>query len=257
MQVLGARSILELMNIDDLSKSQLLLLTVLVNFVTAIATAVLTVSLLAETPTTVTQTVNRIVDHTIETVTMQVPAGGSKDTSGSRDEELLTSAVASNVARTVKISRDSKGEVIATGVYLPKSRAIATSRVIALPKEIFVHFSDGSSAEASLSNNSDTIGIYGFSDTALLPSAAAAEPIASTELKLGQTVIGLTEGGSVVTGIISKVDADGITTTLPLIPPGAGVVNLAGNVIGIGSGSTGTLIGADGIMTLLAAPPES
>ncbi|HEX8591514.1 MAG TPA: hypothetical protein VF696_02070 [Candidatus Paceibacterota bacterium] len=34
------------MNIDDLSKSQLLLLTILVNFVVSIATAVLTVSLL-------------------------------------------------------------------------------------------------------------------------------------------------------------------------------------------------------------------
>jgi len=257
VQVLGARSILEPMNIEDLTKSQLLLLTVLVNFVTAIATAVLTVSLLAETPTTVTQTVNRIVDHTIETVTMQVPAGGTKDTGGSRDEELLTSAVASNVARTVKISRDSKGEVIATGVYLPKSRAIATSRVVALPREIFVTFADGSSAEASLSNNSDTIGIFGFSDTAILPNAPAAEPIASTELKLGQTVIALAEGGNVVTGIISKVDADGVTTTLPLIPAGAGVVSLAGNVVGIGSGSPGLLIGADGIMTLLSAPPDS
>lgn len=245
------------MNIDDLSKSQLLLLTVLVNFVTAIATAVLTVSLLAETPMTVTQTVNRIVDHTIETVTMQVPVGGSKDTSGSRDEELLTSAVASNLARTVKISRDSKGEVIATGIYLPKSRAIATSRVVALPKEIFVHFSDGSSAEASLSNNSDTIGIYGFSDTAVLPSAPAAEPIASTELKLGQTVIALAEGGNVVTGIISKVDAEVVYTTLPLIPAGAGVVNLGGNVVGIGSGSAGALVSADGIMSLLLASPDS
>src|ERR1700749_1538935 len=61
------------MNIEDLSKSQLLLLTVLVNFVTSIATGVLTVSLLDQAPATVTQTVNQIVDHTIETIATSTP----------------------------------------------------------------------------------------------------------------------------------------------------------------------------------------
>lgn len=245
------------MNIEDLSKSQLLLLTVLVNFVTAIATAVLTVSLLDEAPTTVTQTVNRIVDHTIETVTMQVPSGGGKDTGATRDEELLTAAVAADVARTVKVYRENGDTMpLATGVYLPKSRAIATSRVIALPKEIFVGFPDGSTAEASLANNNGEIGIYGFSDTAALPDAPAAEPVMLADLKLGQTVISLSEAGNVVTGIISKVDASGIETTLPAVPPGAAAVSLGGGVVGISNGSLGFLIPADGIMTLLSAPPE-
>jgi hypothetical protein len=57
------------MNIDDLSKSQLLLLTLLVNFVMSIATGIVTVSLLDQAPQTVTQTVNRIIEHTVETVT--------------------------------------------------------------------------------------------------------------------------------------------------------------------------------------------
>jgi len=248
------RSILGLMNIEDLSKSQLLLLTILVNFVTAIATAVLTVSLLDEAPTTVTQTVNRIVDHTIETVTMQVPSGG-KDIVATRDEDLLTAAVAANVARTVYVYRDKESDApLTTAVYLPKSRAIATSRVIALPKEIVVKFPDGTSAEASLSSNSDSIGIYGFSDTAALPSAPAAEPILAADLKQGQTVIGVTENGNVVTGIISKIDAEGVHTTLPLIPPGAGAVSLSSGVVGVSRGVEGHLISADEIMTLLTAP---
>jgi hypothetical protein len=45
------------MDIEELSKSQLLLLTVMVNFVVSIATAVLTVSMVDNAPLTVTQTV--------------------------------------------------------------------------------------------------------------------------------------------------------------------------------------------------------
>ncbi len=56
------------MNIEELSKAQLLLLTVMVNFVVSIATGVLTVSFLDQAPTTVTQGVNRVIEHTIQTI---------------------------------------------------------------------------------------------------------------------------------------------------------------------------------------------
>src|ERR1043166_8139095 len=52
------------MDIEKLTKSQIVLLTLLVSFMTSIATGILTVPLLQQAPPEITKTVNREVDHT-------------------------------------------------------------------------------------------------------------------------------------------------------------------------------------------------
>jgi len=57
------------MDINNLNKSQFLLLIFLVMFVTSITTAIVTVTLLDQSPRAgITQTINRVVEKTIETV---------------------------------------------------------------------------------------------------------------------------------------------------------------------------------------------
>lgn len=245
------------MNIDDLTKSQLLLLMVLVNFIVSIATGVLTVSLLDKAPVSVSQTVNRIVDHTIETIStpIQVVTPGKPTPQAPSSEQLLTSAVSADAARTVLIFKESTTTpAIAYGVYLPKSRAVATASVPGgLPKDAVISFSDGTSFQASISKSNAVVTIYGFADATKLPEGPAAVLPKASLLKQGQTAIAISKSSEAVTGIISKVDAAGIHTDLPGLPVGAGAVDLSGSVIGIGSATPGVLIPADEISALLTS----
>lgn len=53
---------------EQLTKTQALLLNLLVTFVTSIATGIVTVSLLEQAPSTVTRTINRVVEKTVERI---------------------------------------------------------------------------------------------------------------------------------------------------------------------------------------------
>lgn len=245
------------MDIEDLSKTQLLLLTILVNFITAIATAVLTVSLLDQAPQTVTQTVNRIVERTVETASQtQLPGIVTKETTVViKDEDLLSAAIGATAARTVSIHKGATTTpALAVGTYLPSARAVVTLASATLPNEVVVAFSNGWSAEASLSKAGATLVVYGFSDSAVLPSAPTPDLIASADLKQGQTVVTLARDGSAVTGIISKVDADGVRATNSGVPAGAAAVNISGDLIGIATLVPGVFASADKIRVLLSDP---
>jgi len=61
------------MDIKELNKTQLILLTLLITFVVSIATGIVTVSLMQQAPKSVPTTINNVIQRTIEKVTT-VPA---------------------------------------------------------------------------------------------------------------------------------------------------------------------------------------
>jgi len=246
------------MNLEELTKSQLILLTILVNFVTSVATGVLTVSLLDVSPPFVTQTVNHVVEHTIETVTKSAPAAViTAPAPAPSNQDLVTAAIGADASRVVAIYTAKDGTTtpaVAIGTYLPKAQALATASLDSLPKEALVVFANGATAPASLVRAGGGITIYGFADGAALPKVDSPALVSAHDLKLGATALAITADGSAATGIISRVADDGIRTTLPDIGTGSAVVNLSGDLIGIAAGGkAGLLISTDKILSLLTA----
>ena len=94
------------MDIEELTTSQIILLALLVSFVTSIATGIVTVSLLAQAPPAVTQTVNRIVEHTVETVVPK-DSGGTQvvkeTTVVVKEDDLVTDSVSKSLGKTGRV----------------------------------------------------------------------------------------------------------------------------------------------------------
>lgn len=245
------------MNMEELSKSQLILLTILVNFVTSVATGILTVSLLDEAPPIVTQTVNRVVEHTIERVTQQVAPAVAALAPAPSNQDLVTAAIGMSASREVAIYAAQTGTstpAVSIGTYLSKSRTVVTAAQDVLPKEALIEFVDGSYVLASLAHTGSGIVVYGFADNAVLPKISSPILMTANNLKLGQTALAISTDGSATTGIVARISDKGIHTTLPDIGVGSAAVDLSGNLIGISAGGTpGLLISANTITLLLTA----
>src|SRR3989344_105034 len=209
------------MDIERLTKAQIVLLTLLVSFVTSIATGIVTVTLLDQAPPAITQTINRIVERTVERVvpgeTQKATVVTKETTVVVNEEDLITKAIEKNAGRIARIYRNTEtGSVlIGLGTIVSKNGviAIATDRSIV---------AEGSSFPVVLGNGKEMTATIldrgGERPTALLELSFAKDEVAPAgieygdinAMKLGQSVLTL-YGASrlgVSLGIISGLDEE-------------------------------------------------
>lgn len=115
---------------EGLNKQQLMLLALLVSFVTSVATGIITVSLMDQAPSEVTQTISRVVEKTIERVVAEPqkqtasPASVvTKETIVVKADDLVIEAIEKNIGSVVRIQeKTGDGRVSFGGLGLAVSR---------------------------------------------------------------------------------------------------------------------------------------
>lgn len=266
------------------------MLALLVSFVTSIATGIVTVSLMDQAPQGVTQTINRVVEKTIERVVME-PAKGSqgaavvtKETVIVKSDDAIVDAIAKNTKSIIRIREvtgvnETRRENFAGIGLVASSDGLIVADIdvayrkaddngVAIPESYIGVFPDGrifplnivlTDAVAGLMFFQPLLqdkekGVYRFTPPAFGTGA----------LKLGQTVVTLggSETNAASTGIISALNEKNVTkpaeeagvppkvekTLISIktdilsseLVPGAILLNLSGQVIGMSAGTANT-----------------
>jgi len=92
------------MDLEHLNKTQIILLTLLVSFVTSIATGIVTVTLLDQAPPGVTHTISKVVERTVEKVVPDKSQGAAVvKTVIIKEDDLISKAVKRNKESLVEI----------------------------------------------------------------------------------------------------------------------------------------------------------
>ncbi|MBL4644821.1 MAG: trypsin-like peptidase domain-containing protein [Candidatus Pacebacteria bacterium] len=233
------------MDLEQLNKSQIVLLTMLVSFVTSIATGIVTVSLIEETPTDVTRVIQRVVERTVETV---VPAENQQATIITREKtiiikeaDLIAAAIAENKSKIVSVVDADSGAFVSLGVFIDSDGTLAMDSwmlvedgnyAIDVGAEEYIpaHITYGGGARGIALL---TVAVERTGVSAIVPTEVA--------LHLGQTLVAFVGSGSITQGIATELGEGGyIGTSISgtKIAPGAPLINVDGEVVGMSTGAS-------------------
>lgn len=201
---------------EHLSKQQIILLTLLVSFVTSIATGIVTVSLMDQAPMGVTQTINRVVERTIEKVVSDSSAQTAKVAgAGIGAVDITAEAVEKVYKSLVRIKPQSGGvdTVTGLGIVVSKEGVIVTDKASVAPiANPVAVFHDGQQFPIQVIQSQidgDIVFVVPLiptneKDRVIIPATF------SSSIKLGQAVLALSgkNADSLSQGIMEKVDGE-------------------------------------------------
>jgi hypothetical protein len=271
------------MDIEELNTTQIILLALLVSFVTSIATGIVTVSLLAQAPPAVTNTVNQVVERTIETIVpkdVSKPGTTVKETTVVvKEDDLITDTIQKSLGKTGRVYAGTGTTTAIVGFAQQLTQGALITDASIVEKDHLVSFG-GTSAVFSVSQKFPSLGI-----AILLPKVASSTVSAAFRLgdtgalKLGQTVIALISVTSERVSIgavssrsdfaeVTRKGADPVTVRTidtnvsTSLTPGTPLVNIFGDLVGISttasqSASVGSFLSVSDIAQLLVSvePP--
>ncbi|MBI2046114.1 MAG: trypsin-like peptidase domain-containing protein [Parcubacteria group bacterium] len=232
------------MKIEELNKTQIVLLTLFVSFVTSIATGITTVTLMDQAPPAITQTLNRVVEKTIERVIQPASVITKEVKVVVKEEDLIVNAVDKNVPHIALVTGSANTQnTDAVDIALPKSGIgflVSSDGYVAVDSGILsagvssyqARFPDGKSFNADIATTSEFITLLRLHATEQAPAENKTDgqkiidsvkqavgiqaesqfvPVSfgsMSAIKLGQSVIafGGKMGDEISTGIISRIE---------------------------------------------------
>lgn len=244
-------------NLEYLTKAQIVLLTLFVSFVASMATGIVVVTLMQQSPEPVTQSLTRVVERTIEKIT-SVPT--EKPTPGPvKDEDLMVAAIERNIKSTVAfkaVGQSGDARAAGTGTIVSADGLVITDTGN-FGEGVLTTTIGGVSYVLQVVSNEKTNSL-GLGR--LIPTGNASSTVATfvpvtlgnpDALKLGQTtiVIGGWDAKTIMSGFINNLDVRtvvdkdkktetkvveniGISTRPGAVSSGAPIITLSGEVVG-------------------------
>ncbi len=256
---------------EHLTKQQIVLLTLLVSFVTSIATGIFTVTLMQQAPQGVTQTINKIVERTVEKVvpveTQKAQVVRQEVTTVVKQEDLIADSVAHNEKSLVRIygslGADPAELFLGYGVVVHTNGVVVTDRKVYAENVSYEGvYVGGKRFPLELLRSAEGESVLFFKPTLSANSTETFVPATfanSDAVRLGQAAVSLTgeTRTSVSIGVVTGLEQSGgderaststprtarpvttVETNLPtrLDSLGSPLLNVASEVVGIYLGS--------------------
>lgn len=250
------------MDLEHLTKHQIVLLTLLVSFVTSIATGIVTVSLVNQAPPGVTRTINQIVEHTVErvvpasqgaSIVQSAPRTVTEKTVVVKDDDLAAQSIAKMQKSLVRLVAKGGDFLISRGVIVTAQGTAFADRDALLGsgyRQFEAILADGKRYPAVLRQGAKgqalaVLDLAVGTSTGFVPA-----PFADVgKVQLGQTVIRIGGAGNdtVGTGVIASLPAATgqtadahpglVEASVSSATPGSLLMTLFGETVGITTGT--------------------
>ncbi|NBV78096.1 serine protease [bacterium] len=244
------------MDIEELSKSQIVLLTLLISFVTSIATGIVTVSLMQQAPPVIAQSVNRVIERTVEKITPQKESQGAsaasvitrEKTVVVKESDLIPDAVGQALPSVVRLysSAEEGSTFIGLGIVVGKNGVLITDTAALLERgSAAVALPDGSRVTALVTARDDATGLATLAAATTTDKGAINWRSATlgNAPGLGASVILLSGKGKahIASGIVTAAlsgEPQIIETDIApdSIIPGSPIIDTNGSVVGVSTG---------------------